>query len=130
MKPMRYSCSDCKTGLQDGETACPECGSTSRNIVAVLNEELSIPDRLWLKVLGRWIKRRKRRRREREYLQGDIRSKASGTWKWYRRLIDRVNDRYEEKVIDPSTGVVVHECSEKLSEHQGHGSANRRGGAP
>jgi hypothetical protein len=40
----------------------------------------------------------------------------------YRR-IDRDNDRYDEVVIDPETGEIVHESHEPLSEHWGHGSA-------
>jgi hypothetical protein len=40
----------------------------------------------------------------------------------YRR-IDRANDWYDEVVIDPETGAIVHECHEPLGEHWGHGSA-------
>ncbi|MEW6313646.1 MAG: hypothetical protein AB1513_06310 [Pseudomonadota bacterium] len=39
------------------------------------------------------------------------------------RLIDRDNDHYFERVTDHETGEVIHENKEKLSEHQGHGSA-------
>jgi hypothetical protein len=31
-------------------------------------------------------------------------------------VIDRDNDRYVERVIDPKTGAVVHECEEILTE--------------
>lgn len=34
-------------------------------------------------------------------------------------------DVYEEVVIDPETGEVIHECKERLSEHHGHGSAKK-----
>ena len=40
----------------------------------------------------------------------------------YRR-IDRDNDWYDEVVVDPETGEIVHECHEPLSVHWGHGSA-------
>lgn len=39
------------------------------------------------------------------------------------RQIDRENDRYFEKVSDCQTGEIIHECSESLSQHFGHGSA-------
>ncbi len=44
---------------------------------------------------------------------------------WHRRymLIDRVNDVYRERIIRISTGEVLLEKHEKLSEHTGHGSA-------
>ena len=40
-------------------------------------------------------------------------------------LVDRQNDRYMEVVTEYETGVVVHHCDEKLSEHTGHGSAKK-----
>jgi len=45
--------------------------------------------------------------------------------KWVRKEmhIDRENNRYKEKVIDPLTQEVIHICDEPLSEHRGHGSA-------
>jgi hypothetical protein len=39
------------------------------------------------------------------------------------RIIDRDNNRYVEKVVDPETGQVLRDVEEPLSEHQGHGSA-------
>jgi hypothetical protein len=44
-----------------------------------------------------------------------------------RRLIDRDGDRYEEAVVDPATGETIHERTEPLSEHWGHGSAKGQG---
>ena len=39
------------------------------------------------------------------------------------RILDRDNDRYVEKVVDPETGDVLRDVEEPLSEHQGRGSA-------
>ena len=39
--------------------------------------------------------------------------------------VDRENDRYSETVTEYETGIVIHHCNEKLSEHTGHGSAKR-----
>jgi hypothetical protein len=41
------------------------------------------------------------------------------------RSIDRLNDRYDERIVDAETGDVVHEAHEPLSEHRGHGGAPR-----
>ena len=45
--------------------------------------------------------------------------------KWLRRAmrIDRDLDTYQEIVVDPDTGEVVHSEDEPLSSHTGHGSA-------
>jgi hypothetical protein len=43
------------------------------------------------------------------------------------RVIDRDNDYYLERIVDPETGEVIRECEEKLSEHQGRGSAKPKG---
>lgn len=37
--------------------------------------------------------------------------------------VDRENDRYSERVVDPTDGDVLHECGEPLSDDLGHGSA-------
>lgn len=38
-------------------------------------------------------------------------------------LIDRRTDWYREEVRDPDSGKMIHSCSERLSDHSGHGSA-------
>ncbi len=38
-------------------------------------------------------------------------------------LRDKREDKYIEKVTDPDTGEILHECVEPLSKHQGHGYA-------
>jgi hypothetical protein len=42
------------------------------------------------------------------------------------RVIDRKNNVYHEKVIDPVSGTVIHECDEPLTDHFGHGSAKEK----
>ena len=48
----------------------------------------------------------------------------------YHRVIDKTNDRYFEKIVDPDTGDVVRDVSEKLSDHQGRGHAKRASPLP
>jgi hypothetical protein len=42
------------------------------------------------------------------------------------RILDKRRDRYDETVIDPATGQVLHDAHERLTEHTGHGSARNR----
>jgi len=46
------------------------------------------------------------------------------------RIIDKDNDRYFEKIVDPVTGEIVHLCDEALSAHWGHGSAKKKKDQP
>ncbi len=39
------------------------------------------------------------------------------------RIIDRDNNRYAERVVDPQTGEVLRDVDEPLTGHRGHGSA-------
>jgi hypothetical protein len=62
-----------------------------------------------------------------ERISGDEFSWGLGKWVRKERLFDWQHDWYEEVVTDPDTGVIIHTCAERLSAHQGHGSAKRRG---
>jgi hypothetical protein len=43
------------------------------------------------------------------------------------RVIDRENDLYIERVIDPNTGKVLHNVEEPLSKHTDRGTVRRTG---
>lgn len=58
-----------------------------------------------------------------EVVSGDDLHRNSGKLMKLERTIDRENDLYHEIVTNPSTGEIVHECKEPLSEHKGHGTA-------
>jgi hypothetical protein len=59
--------------------------------------------------------------RQRDDLSGD------GTgWKDRRLRFDMTGDEYEETVIDPETGEVVHHETEPLSKHRDHGGAKQK----
>jgi hypothetical protein len=38
-------------------------------------------------------------------------------------IVDRESDEYYERVVNRESGEVIHECSETLKDHFGHGSA-------
>lgn len=56
---------------------------------------------------------------------GDDLHRLSGVWNRLRRVIDRENDRYVEKIEAPD-GTVLRDVDEPLPEHRGHGSAKRQ----
>ncbi len=100
---------------------CPGCGSLSRQVEQKIEDGVSIHDCLDMKArhgeTGSPLK---------EIRVGDSLSRRTKKWMNYRRIIDRENDWYEETVIDPETGEVIHRCAEPLSNHRGHGSAKHR----
>lgn len=64
----------------------------------------------------------RKRNPRKESRNAEVRS-ADGRWRRVERLIDKDDDKYVEKVTDVDTGEIVHECCERLRDHQGHGSA-------
>lgn len=56
---------------------------------------------------------------------GDDYYKKTKKWNFLHRIIDRCNNKYYELIKDGKTGEVIIKTEEKLSEHQGHGSAKR-----
>jgi hypothetical protein len=60
-----------------------------------------------------------------EAVSGDDFSFGTGRWMGKLRVIDRQNDRYSERVVDPGTGEVVHLVDHRLSEHRDRGSAKK-----
>lgn len=61
-----------------------------------------------------------------EGISGDDFSHDRGKWVEKERLIDREANRYHEKVVDPATDEVIHECDEPLDKHTDHGTAKRK----
>jgi hypothetical protein len=60
-----------------------------------------------------------------ETISADEWSQRYQRWVHKTRVIDRLHDRYEERVIDPETGAILYEHAEPLSAHRGHGSAKK-----
>ncbi len=97
---------------------CPGCGSLSRQINVAVSGTIEVHRKV--KLMGR---RPGMKRPFIEQTAGDDLHRKTGRWMKLQRIIDRENDRYYERVTDPRSGNVVHECDEPLSEHKGHGSA-------
>ena len=103
----------------EGNTSCHNSGSTEVNYNVVAKDHYEVHDGVKIKNNK---KVGKRNRPALEEYCGDEQMRSTGEWVHKERKIDRENDLYHEKVVDPQTGNVMHECKEKLSEHLGHGS--------
>jgi hypothetical protein len=97
---------------------CPQCGSFTRWIHVTCSDTLRLHSKLNLKARHSGEKRPFM-----EQTVGDDFHRKSGRWMALYRLIDRVKYWYHERITDAATGNVVHECSEPLTNHRGHGSA-------
>ncbi len=116
-------CSGCDAVLPrtaEGETRlpCPVCGSMTRVIEVSVNDSLELHDSLGFK-----HKRHGYKKPIAEGVSGDSFFRRASKWVRKVRLIDRLANHYYEKVTDPDTGRVIHECDEPLDQHTGHGSA-------
>lgn len=61
-----------------------------------------------------------------KFSSGADQQKSDGQGMEKERVIDKVTEHYEEKVIDPETGAVVHHTSEPSPAHRNHGTAKFR----
>jgi predicted RNA-binding Zn-ribbon protein involved in translation (DUF1610 family) len=97
---------------------CANCGSLGRRFEASIVETVTASVKLGVKHKVRGVAKPIF-----ESVGGLDYHRKTGKWNQLERVIDRQNDWYEEKVVDPESGAIVHHCAEKLSDHRGHGSA-------
>ena len=100
------------------QAPCGKCGSTARNYNASIVETLVARDGIGVKA--------KREGERKPYVEDKAMPSFSfrlGKYVLREQLIDRVNDRYSEKITDYETGEILHQSEEPLSQHRGHGSA-------
>jgi len=124
---IRGTCNTCDhTGgnefrTPEGTCQCPQCGSADVRIEISFSESIAMHESL-----GTKARHEGEKRPFRETSAGDDLRRSDGKWMEKHRVIDRDGDLYEERVVDPDTGEVVHECAERLSEHRGHGTRPRQ----
>lgn len=124
------TCSNCGEILHEDlsqapSPPCPKCGSVKRTVHVFLSDRVEMYDMLEGKLKD---PSRKSKDKERvKFKTGDDLHRKSGKWYDKKQRIDRDSDMYEEVIIDPETGEIVHQCKEPLSEHRGHGSAKNAG---
>ncbi len=119
------NCGDCGLLLDEDTSAppetrspCPACGSLTRSIHVSIHDTITLREKLGMK--GRHASGG---RPFIEQVHGADLHRDTGTWRDLSRVIDRENDVYHEVIKDPTTGEVLHECKEPLSQHRGHGAA-------
>ncbi len=115
-----YQCLECNHKLTAKKTICPKCNTKKRKVYLKLRDSITIYNNLRTKTrkdIGGKTKITE------EQKIGDDYHRKTKKWNFLHRIIDRLNDRYYEVIKDRNTGKVIEETEEKLSEHQGHGSA-------
>jgi hypothetical protein len=125
-KEMRTFCYACRQFLSEaGEECpdgpCPKCGNDTRvsyppgqefRIVAGGFSLTSKPPRG-----GRWVSKG---------IEKYSHYRATGEHHFIQRTIDRISNRYYERIINTETGEVVRCVDEPLTDHQGRGSAKHK----
>lgn len=97
---------------------CPACGSMARVIEVSVSATLELHGSIGFK-----HRRLSHKKPIAEGVSGDEFFRKKQKWVNKERLIDREANRYRERVTDPATGEVIHECDERLDQHTAHGSA-------
>lgn len=100
---------------------CPNCGSLSRFFNVEISEHMTIREKIGMK-----LKSPGDRKPKFESVSGEDLHQKTGKWNKIERRIDRDNNKYMEKIVDPTTGEIIHLCDEPLTEHQNRGSAKNK----
>ena len=121
MNDMEIICADCNSVLSNQNDKCNKCGSTKKVIKLFLKEIVSgIYEGIGFKVKDRT--KNSKKNPVLDVFQGKEICKCTGEWVNKKREIDKINNRYYENV-ETLDGKILHHCDEKLTDHQGHGSA-------
>jgi len=130
MAASSVSCGTCGTVLAempgDVSATCPACGSRKRHYSLGVGEEIEVHERLATKTKDQ--ARSGKNKVRAEFVTGDDLHRKTGRWNKLERVIDRANNRYREKIVDPKTGAVLRSVDEPLDQHQGRGSAKKKPG--
>lgn len=122
-------CSDCGAPLpnewlnKESGQLCPNCGSIRKTVRLNIHENavIEVHDSVTGKTKDSNYSSKRNPRHE--FFEGDDLRKSDGKWMKKRRVIDKYNNKYLEKVVDPETGEIVHHNEESLTDHFNHGSA-------
>jgi hypothetical protein len=120
-------CANCRYAFAEGSPPrpCPMCGSDSRHVYSSARASIGAT------TTSSAVRREKHRRRGQkpalEIVHGVELHRDSGELREVDRVVDRVNNRYSERVT-ASDGTVLVDQSHPLTEHQGHGAAQAPGG--
>ncbi|MFO1430823.1 MAG: hypothetical protein U1F76_11880 [Candidatus Competibacteraceae bacterium] len=109
-----------KANLDDKES-CPNCGATARFFTHVHVEETKIFESTHSRVKDPNLPSKRKLRLD--LINGYEWSVALEKYVKKIREINRMDNHYHERIEDPDSGEVIHEKTEPLNEHIGHGYA-------
>lgn len=101
---------------------CPSCGETKSLKLAITANEFSPTPYDEIDIVGKVDSLPSKKKKRLRYTDKKSLTADTGEYNDRKVLIDKINDRYEEKIINSKTGEVMHHDISKLSDHIGHGS--------
>ncbi|NCI51320.1 hypothetical protein GWC95_15435 [Sediminibacterium roseum] len=108
---------------EDSKTPCAVCGHTVKSIEISIDDSLLVKEDVMIKKIDPKLPSKKKVLSTTQ--SGDEYHRNSGTWQERTRIIDRENNLYYEKIENKEINFSK-EVSEKLTDHQGHGSAKKK----
>lgn len=119
-----WRCVDCgnswEQAVHSPKTPCPTCGSRRRAADVSAEDHEKEIEEARLKV---------RHGQKGPYFfeakAGDSFSHDRQKWVYRGYIVDREDDDYHERIVDPDTGEVIFEKRHRLSEHRDRGSAKK-----
>lgn len=122
------TCTDCGVSLTQDPSdfdrhPCPSCGSSMRTISLSLVDTVQSVIVEELKGVVKDTTRSGKKKVRYSFVSGHDWSYKLSRYVLKERIIDKDNNRYMEKVVDPVTGDVLRNAEEPLKQHQGHGTA-------
>lgn len=97
---------------------CPDCGATSLSYKVKVAAGVTAHTSLGLK-----NRRPNESKPTIELKQGASYNRDNRRWLEVEQIVDRQNNRYKKKIMDPHTGEILRDDDGKLSDHQGFGDA-------
>jgi hypothetical protein len=100
---------------------CPQCGTTGRSYTVDIEDSMQFHEACSGKIKNDSF--RGKRKLRGWFFSGHEWSVRLG--KFVRKSVsaDKGADTYDEQVSDIESGEIIHDCHERLRDHQGHGSA-------
>ena len=122
----KVDCPDCGNGYcvhdgrQSGYARCPNCDSTTRHFIGVVEEQIEITCVLDSRrqVRDPNLSKTQAKRRGVDIKSGYDWWRNGGKFVYRYQEVNHETGRYRKLVIDPETGEVIRHCDEPLSEHR------------
>ena len=116
-------CQNCGKKINNSEKECQICGSKCKNTMIHLKDEFTLHDKSRIKAQKKVNGKNKLVYEE---TIGDDYHRINQKWNSLHRIIDHINDNYQELIKFGKTKLIIKKTDEKLSEHQGYGSARNK----